>query len=254
MESPRAELLCAQLVAKIAHRIIVHSPACRDAVVKSLSVSDIRKCAIVRHASYLGHYRDYMAKKEARCRLGLGENDRVYLFFGDIRPYKGVLDLVASFRRSGIPGTLLIVGKAPEGDGADELLWAIKGCSQIRYCPGFVPDDEVQVYFRASDIAVFPYRRIFTSGALMLAISFGVPCIAPRLGFMEDMLRDGGGILYDVEDPGALAQALRRSAAMQPEAMSTMVRRNVSLADRLRWERIAAKTATIYRGSCGGVE
>ena len=101
---------------------------------------------------------------------------------------------------------------------------------------GFVADEDLQVYFRAADVAVFPYRRTLNSGALMAALTFGTPVIAPAQGCLPEVVSPEFGILYDpdAEDgfaaalaridelrtPAARAAAARAGLSLTPEAMS----------------------------------
>ncbi|WP_242482112.1 glycosyltransferase, partial [Trichormus variabilis] len=70
----------------------------------------------------------------------------------------------------------------------DMLLQKIDNEPNIKFIPGFVPSEKLQIYLNACDVVVFPYRDILTSGAVMLAMSFGRACIAPRKGCIAEVL------------------------------------------------------------------
>jgi len=75
----------------------------------------------------------------------------------------------------------------------------------------FIPDEETEVYFKAADIAVLPYRHIYQSGVLFLAHSFGLPVIAAAVGSLKDEIVEGTtGFLFTPEDPADLAKAIER--------------------------------------------
>src|SRR5690606_28321688 len=88
---------------------------------------------------------------------------------------------------------------------------------RITILKGYVEDEDVARLFAAADYALFPYRRISTSGALLLALTYGVPVIAPRIPALVGLLQDGReGLVFDPGDPAALAAAFRQ-AALLPE-------------------------------------
>jgi len=75
---------------------------------------------------------------------------------------------------------LVIAGKIWNDRLAEQIRQKTEGHNNIKFVPGFVPRRPNQVYMNACDVAVFPYRDVLTSGAVILAMSFG-RCIAPRM-------------------------------------------------------------------------
>ena len=113
----------------------------------------------------------------------MADEQLVLLFFGSIRNYKSVPNLVRAVRAMPFAELVLIVaGKPWEAAIADEVVTLAGRDSRIILSLGYVPDEEVQVYFRAADAAVLPYTDVTTSGAAMLALSFGLPVVAPAAG------------------------------------------------------------------------
>lgn len=157
-----------------------------------------------------------LSPKEARQRLGVPSQDRVILFFGNIAPYKGLEYLLEAFRRVAEAGgeyRLVIAGR-PKDDG--EYWNAIQLAldqhdhrSRIHTKIEFIPDPETEVYFKAADVLVLPYRHIFQSGVLSLGYSFGVPVIASDVGALRDDILDGQtGFVCRPEDPEDLARVI----------------------------------------------
>ena len=87
----------------------------------------------------------------------------------------------------------------------------------------------------AADVVVFPYRDVLTSGALLLAMSFGKACIAPRIGCMGDVLETSGGFLYDLSDENGLPDALAR-ALQENNRLAAMGQRNLCQAEKWNWD------------------
>ena len=139
---------------------------------------------------------------------------------GWVRSYKGVWELYEAFAKLDEPDArLVIAGEAVDGAYAARLTAAAKGDERIHLSLGFVPDEDLQLYLRAADVVATPFLEIFTSGSVLLAMSFGRAVIAPRRGCVTDVLDEAGGILYDADDPQGLEGALRVAMDADLEAM-----------------------------------
>lgn len=203
------------------------------------------KVHIIPHGHYRGAYPDTVSRAEARERLGLPAAARVVAFTGWLRPYKGVTELVQAFATLSEPyARLVIAGQAVDADYAARLGRLAAADPRVRLDLGFVPDEGLQVYLRAADVIACPFLEIFTSGSVLLAMSFGRAVIAPRRGCVPETLDEEGGILYDADDPQGLEGALR--AAMQVD-LSAMGRHNGERLERFDWSRVAEATLATYR-------
>jgi glycosyltransferase involved in cell wall biosynthesis len=169
------------------------------------------------------------------------------LFLGRVRPYKGVLELIDAFRHlENSEVRLVIAGQPHVEDAADTIVRKIGDDSAIRFVPGFVPEEMIQVYMNACDVVALPYRDVLTSGAAVLAMSFGRACVAPRLGCLKDILSDDGAFLYDADEPDGLAGALR-AAVVNRAGLPTMGAHNLQVARSWDWEGVARQTVDVYR-------
>lgn len=167
------------------------------------------RVSVIPHGHYIDAYPNDVTREEARARLALPADAFIYACAGLMRPYKGLEELIPAFRALNEDrARLLIAGKAHDARYAERLASLAGGDARIRLEPRFVPGDELQVYFNAADIVALPYRQITTSGAAILAFSFGAPVIAPALGAFPDLLNAKRGMLYQ---PGELATALREA-------------------------------------------
>ena len=77
--------------------------------------------------------------------------------------------------------------------------------------PEFVPNEAIQLYMNACNVCVLPYKNATTSGAAMLALSFGRPIVAPDIGPFPELITQATGILYDPSQPNALLLALQQA-------------------------------------------
>lgn len=219
-------------------RTAVHSRAAR----RSLPPGG-RLPAVVPHGNYVGAYPDTVTRDEARRRLDLGPADRVLLCFGQVRPYKGHADLVQAFGAIDDPRLrLVIAGRAPVAADAESLRCLAADDRRIRLHLGFVPDEDVQLFFRAADFVVLPYREVLTSGAAILALSFGRPLVVPRLGCLTD-LADGCAVSYEAQDPFGLADALETARRIDPAPLASQAR---AVAATLEWDGIARAYHELY--------
>ncbi len=243
-----AEAAVHRAVIELADAVICHCSAARDAAIAAyhLDVSRAAKLAVIAHGSYIGAYPDLVTTAQARDRLGLSDAGPVLLFLGAVRGYKGTDALVAAFRAIDAPSARLLIAGRTRGEGIEARLTAAASADpRIVLALRFIPDDELQVWLRAADAVVLPFRDILTSGSAILALSFGRPVVAPALGCLPETVPHDAGVLYDPDAPDALAGAIRRTLAGDLRAMGVAAR---ARAEALDWSPIAEATATLYRG------
>ena len=154
---------------------------------------------------------------EAKRRLGISDRHRTILFFGSIAPYKGLDLLVAAFQRlrAGNAEYRLIIAGLPKR-GHEKYFHRIQETISRAVAAGsvlqrieFIPDADIELYFKAADVLALPYTRIFQSGVLFLGFRFGLPVVAADVGsFREDIVEGKTGFLCKPDDPAALEKAI----------------------------------------------
>jgi glycosyltransferase involved in cell wall biosynthesis len=205
---------------------------------------DLDRLWVVPHGNYFGAYPDAISRSAARDRLAVREEEIVVLFFGHIRRYKGVSDLVSAFDGLRCPAAkLLLAGQASDPALRRDIHRATENPNVIVH-EGYVSDADVAVYFRASDVVCLPYRTVTNSGSALLALSFARPIIAPRSGSLS-ALPSSVGYLYDALSPGALNRALA-DAISDHEGRAERGRAARAYAQSLRWDEIAEETLRVY--------
>lgn len=155
---------------------------------------------------------------EARQRLGIREEEKVILFFGNIAPYKGLEYLVQAFQQieTRHPDYRLVVAGRPKG--APEYWAKIENAicedvaaGRILLRSDYIPDEETEIYFKAADVLALPYRHIYQSGVLFLGYFFGLPVLAADVGSLKEEVVEGQtGFVFRPEDPEDLARAIER--------------------------------------------
>jgi glycosyltransferase involved in cell wall biosynthesis len=196
---------------------------------------------------------------EARRRLGIQSNERAVLFFGAIKPYKGLEYLVAAFKQLAASRTdyrLIIAGELKKG--SEKYFSAIKqeigrdfNREQVIQKIDFIPDDEAELYFKAADVAVLPYTEIFQSGILFLAYSFGLPVIATDVGsFGEDIIEGSTGLVCKPCDSDDLVAAIQRY--FDSDLFRELEHRRKEIRDyalsKHSWEVVGDLTRNVYSG------
>jgi glycosyltransferase involved in cell wall biosynthesis len=202
------------------------------------------RCVVIPHGHYRGVYGKPAEKSEAREKLGLPRNGTVYLFFGQIRAYKGLERLLNIF--VALPesvGTLLVAGPAMDVGLARAIVNVSRNGRNVIVHPFFVPDSEVKLYFGAADVLVLPYSDVLTSGTTVLAHSMGRPVIAPALGCLSEMVPAGTGWLYNSDSDNSLREALEMAASSLHQDCSQKCLQFALTKD---WPGIAEKTLAMY--------
>ncbi len=202
-------------------------------------------CQVTPHPSYNAFCFEHMTKEKARETLGLSPNKKVLLFFGFVRPYKGLKYLVHAMpeirERLG-DVTLLIVG---EFSGAEDKKCYIDQIKELNLTlgtsviikDGYTPDREVEKYFAACDMVVLPYESATQSGIVQIAYGFRKPVIVTDVGGLPDVVsHNRTGYVVPPQDKTALAAAVIKYFAENKEKEFS---KNIAdEAYRFSWERM----------------
>lgn len=228
----------AKLVAREAHAILVHGESATLLVADRLGVNK-NKIHTVHHGNYMGVVRPQPLRAPIK---GVR-----FLFFGMIRPYKGVKDLLAAFYRTAGPHKLHIAG-TPKFNELQQAIEAraAQDAERVTTELEFVPDERLQELLVWCDVVVLPYRDIFTSGSLLMAMTAGRPVVAPCAGLIPEYIDDRAAFLYDLNDPQGLEHALVQAA--QSSQLQAMAHQSAALAQDFDWTSIGARLAEIYNG------
>jgi D-inositol-3-phosphate glycosyltransferase len=199
----------------------------------------------VAHPFYAQFDRGRFTRESARRRLGL--DGEVALFFGYVRPYKGLDTLLEAWPRvrGRRPVTLVVAGEFYEDPAPYRRLAAAAGGEPaVRLLERYIPDDEVEALFKAADVVVLPYRTATQSGVTHAAYALGCPVITTDVGGLGETVKEGvTGLVTRREDPEALAAALLR---FFEQGLGPGLRAGVAaLAHTHSWEALAGETVAL---------
>jgi D-inositol-3-phosphate glycosyltransferase len=211
-----------RLTLKIQYRltdhIFVHTRRMKDELCEEFGVAE-SAVTVIRHPVNDAFPDTDLTPSQAKEQLGLAADEKAVLFLGRLRPYKGIEHLLAAFEQlvSAESGYRLIIAGAPNKGNEDyvdqirEMVSKDFRESQIITRIKFIPDEEMELYLKAADVMVLPYKDIFQSGILFLSYSFGLPVVATDVGSFRDEVVEGEtGFICRPGDPADMAATLKK--------------------------------------------
>jgi glycosyltransferase involved in cell wall biosynthesis len=246
-EENKIDAFCHMLLLRMCDAIIVHCENARHAVELCYCAPESakKKISVVPHGNYISSYDNTAGRNKARKDLGFADHEIVFGFFGNIRSYKGIFNLVRAFQEVHRTGIRLVLAGKPESADIEEKLNVIaQRDERISMCLGFIPENRIQIYLNCMDVVVLPFQKVLTSGSVLLAMSYAKPVIAPATGCLQEVLDSPGSFLYDPDDPNSLICAMKKSIKADLEKMG---KHNLRLALEADWRFSAKKTAKIYK-------
>ena len=195
----------------------------------------------------------------AKKMLGIEITKKTILFFGRIVPYKGLEYLITALQKipSGQANYCLVIAGEPmpgykeymnmilrminEGGNRDQIIQKLE----------FITDEASELYFKAADVLVLPYKDIFQSGVLFLGYSFGLPAIAADVGsFKEDIVPGETGFLYSPADSTSLADTIEEF--FSSDMYKNLDRHRLAIRkhadERHSWNTVGELTHGVYKG------
>lgn len=241
----------AQYILSNASSLIVHNRYSLDSLTtKACSLSiKLPEVFVIPHGNYLS----FIQKKDKRLsreRLGIPTDKKVLLFFGQIKKVKGLdilLEALISLERDDF--VLVIAGKVWKDDweGYQDYIHAHnlsdKVLSHIRY----ISDDEVDYYFSSADLVVLPYREIFQSGVLLMAMSYSVvPVVSSIKGMTDIVINEKNGFVFNSESAQSLTETLHTvldidNLSSFQETISYVIQNEFD------WDNIGLLTTNVYK-------
>lgn len=244
--------LFSRWVYRAARRVIAHSQIAKRELTQELGVAE-HKIDVIAHGNYVAGIPADITREMARAHFGIAADKRVLLFFGQIKDVKGLEVLLEGFAlalRKDARLHLLIGGRVWKTDFAkyqaviDRHGFAPSCSLHLRY----IPDDEVAYFYRCADLVVLPYLRIYQSGVVLLAMSYGSPVLVSDIAGMREAVEDERtGFVFRGRDPEHLAQRLGEIFAVSGRAEAIALAGLRKVTRHNDWNRLGEQSLACYR-------
>jgi len=206
-------------------------------------VEDLRKFTTSKPVTFSPHpiydiFGSAIPKEQARTKLGIDVRQKMILFFGFVRPYKGLDLLLKAMAMEEVRSLNIILVVAGEFYGDEkfyqELVKELKISDNVRFYSSYIPKDEVKNFFCAADLVVQPYKSATQSGITQIAYHFERPMIVTRVGGLAEIVPDGK-VGYVVEKnekslAGRISDFYRENKEME------FAKNTVAERDRFTWK------------------
>jgi glycosyltransferase involved in cell wall biosynthesis len=208
---------------------------------------------VIVHGHYLDSMREMPSAAVARRALGIDPNAKVILFFGQIKDVKGLDLLIEALPQVArdVPDVLLVIAGRPwktDFAGYEHLIDSAGVRSRCHLQIGFIPDSDVATYYAAADVVALPYRRIYQSGVLMMAMTYGRAVVVSDLPGMTEIVTDGmNGYVFSLGSEGCLTKTLVRALRNDRERLEMGKRALQYVQKEHDWNRIGTMTVELYR-------
>lgn len=206
-----------------------------------------KKVEVISHGIFDFFQVENLTQKEAKKKLNL-ENKKIVLYFGIIREYKGIDILIKAFKKSNLRDTFLIIAGKPWVDWNEygNLINELNLKDKIKIFVKFLPNAEVNILLRASDLVVLPYKYFDgQSGVGNVALAYDKPLLVTNTGALIELVKNKEAIAdpNNVED---LSKKLTRIMA-DKKLLNSLSKDSKKLKKEFSWENIAEKTVNLYK-------
>ena len=237
-------IITGRIIRKHADAFVVHSTEDKNLISEQYGIA-----YDTIHIVPVGLFNQYPVIEKTRARTCINVSEpHILLFFGLIRPYKGVSCLIDAFEAIPpllrIKMRLFIIGEAWEDQTSCLRALQSPTASQITLIDRYMSDDEIPYYFSSADILILPYLRASQSGVAHIGISYGLPIIASEVGGLKDSLSRYEGTTF--VRPGSsddITEAIL--------SVTTNEKRRYPIPDTMQWEDIRGKWEEVIKAIPG---
>jgi glycosyltransferase involved in cell wall biosynthesis len=191
---------------KFADSIIVHNKYSQEALKKVIAESALSKVGIIPHGSFINLSLPEITREKAREDLKIAADQKVILFFGQIKKVKGLDVLLNAMPMVRKDVSLIIAGRVWRDDFLfyQKLIDQHQLSDRVKLFIRYIDDYERELFFKAADLLIIPYRKIYQSGVLLMGMSYKLPVMASDVEANAELIQSGyNGMLFkngDVED------------------------------------------------------
>lgn len=229
--SPGDKFWIKKFILKKCTRIMVHNEYSKKEIEK-LNITEIsNKTVVIPHGHFNTLNKQQLEKSEAHRLLQLDSSKIYLLFFGQIKPVKGLSLLIEALSLLPEKFHLIIAGKPQYSlSEINNRLQELNLSNRIKKDLRYITNKERNVYFSAADASVLPYTKIYQSGVLLMSMSYGIPPVTSDLpAFKEIISNTENGMLFQSENANDLAEKItelfsqeNRYHSIRKNALKTM--------------------------------
>ncbi len=241
---PRLEFILRCFLSRISHDILVMSEYGRQECMRMYGRT--KRVHIIPIGNYIGSYSNQISRTDSRIKLDIASEQKVLLFFGMVRHYKGINHLLATFNQLKNSDVVLLIAGIPyDADLCAEIEQAAQRDSRIRLRLQFIPDEDIQIYMNACDWVILPYKKILNSASVLLALSFARPVIVPQRGAITELINHGEqGYCYEKDCD--LSVAINQALTTSEKKWQQMCTQAYTLAQKYDWSEIGKQLYQVY--------
>jgi len=239
------------LIYKLADLVLTHNKFSKSEI-ESSKLSLRSPVFIVPHGNYTPFISTQKDKIKSRSYLGLPKDKKILLFFGMIKEVKGLDLLLESFKKVLIknPDTVLLIAGQPFRNDFSIYNRIIKKENLTSHCvlhTKFIPHNDVEHYYCASDLVVLPYKKIYQSGVLMMALSYERAVLVSDLPPLKEIITDNeDGFLFKSEDTDSLSERLNEILSDNRLLDTVRIKGSKLINTKYNWDSIGALTKKAY--------
>ncbi len=251
----------------LADHIIVHSNSGKQLLEEKWSALKNR-ISVIPHGISTGNHQNRIVSRAADLEMcGLNPNFEYVIFFGNIRKYKGMQQLIKAWKKI-LPdhpkAKLILAGRLWEGSNpVSNLIAILLGSKQeaqwikslipeanslnIIFRLGFIPTTHLEAFCRIAKLGVFPYTKFSgQSGAVSMAASWGLPVLVSQLGALDQLAIDHN-FTVPPGDHEELASSIDRALKTNKADHHELRKKQLSIADSFSWESVAHQHISLYK-------
>ncbi len=195
----------------LAHKIIVHNNYCHEVIKKDLAAELAAKVAVIPHGNYNAIFESSEKVEQFRIENSLPQEKKCILFFGQIKETKGLDILLEAFAKTDRKCYLIVAGRMRRHSFEKyELLISKYDLKEhVKLIIGYITPEKRNILFQLADAVVLPYRKVYQSGVMLMAMSYGIAVIASDLAPNKEVIADKqNGYLFRSENVTDLAGML----------------------------------------------
>lgn len=240
----------AKRIFSLADHIVAHNKVSASELIDKVGIP-AAMIERIPHGNYLLQANSAPSRENARLALSIDSTRKVILFFGQIKKVKGLDLLLEAFSRiqKEHPDSLLVIaGKVWKDDFSiyQELINRHEMADSVRLDIRYISDSDALLYYSAADTVVLPYRKIYQSGVLLMAMSLNRLVVVSDLKGMTEIVDDGlNGLVFRANDIDSLAKTLSQ-ALSSPDRDKMAERGHQLMLSHYSWADIGVRTKSLY--------